>query len=199
MRGSLLEFKPNPNRAIQSIYEDIAGGCTLNKSELKNGASGYMSEGILIHLDNLKLGHLVKTCQAWTSFTDSATGIKVYKNHEFKAGDVITNTALTTISRNIIDIDTSAISYDLLNIGSGFGASGLFGSVLIEALSSGVSGMDASYKYSPDAIGLSESPVDMARLNSGFALMVRGTVREANIPYPVDDTIKALFPLIRFV
>jgi len=199
MRGDLFEFRSNPNRAIQSVYEDIPGGATLCKSDLKNGATGFMSEGILISLDSDGLGYLTKTAKAWTSFTAGASGIHIYKNNEFLPGDNISNTAFTTISRNIISIDRSNVSYDFLNIGSGFGASGGAGTILVETQASGVSGTDASLKYTPHGIGISEFPVNLAFENSGFGLMVRGTVREANMPYPIDENLKDLLPLIRFV
>ncbi|MBK7628107.1 MAG: hypothetical protein IPJ16_13090 [Bacteroidales bacterium] len=196
------DFRKNlirQNHCVELILEDIPGGCIIQRDELKNGASGFMPEGILIKIDSLNKGHLVKTAKIWSDVSTSATGVMVYKNHQFKAGDAITNTALTTISRTIKGIDTTAVSYDLFDIGSGFGASGGMGSILIQATASGVSGLDASYKYSPDAVGISELPVNLAFQNTGFGLLVRGRVKESLMPYPVDTTIKALLPLIRFV
>ena len=199
MRGELLEFQANPNRAVQSIYEDIPGGCTLYKSELKNGATGTMSEGIMISVGSDRIGHLVKTGATWESFTASSTGINICKANEFKAGDSITDTLFTRISRRIVDIDSSHVLYDRLNIGSGFGASGWAGMVLVEVAASGASGADCSLRYVPDGIGVSEQPLDLARMSAGMGVMVRGTVREANMPYPIDEHLKALFPLVRFV
>jgi hypothetical protein len=184
------------NRCVQKIFEDIPGGCVLKKSELKNGASGFLNEGILISLDSLGLGHLVKTCKLWSDVSSSATGINVYKNHEFKAGDIVTDTIKTATARNILFIDTSSVNFDLFNIGSGFGIDLITGSILIQASASGV---NSDYKYSPDAIGISELPVNLALKNNGFGLLVRGRVKEDLMPYPVDATIKALLPLIRFV
>jgi len=199
MRGDLMAYNNNPNRAVQLILEDISGGAVIQKDELKNGATGMLSEGILISLDSNKIGHLTKTCRLWNDIESSATGIRVYKSHEFKVGDIVINTIKTATARNITAIDTSAISYDQFTIGSGFGVAIDTGAIFIEALASGVSGTDASYKYSPDAVGVSEFPINLQFENSGFGLLVRGRVCEAKMPYPVDATLKALFPLIRFV
>jgi hypothetical protein len=198
IRGELIEFKSRPDRAIVLVLEDIAGGCTLNKAELKHGASGYLNEGILISMVS-GMGHLVKTCSLWNKCESNATGLYVNKNHEFKVGDNISNTRLTLISRQILSINADSASYDHFYIGSGFGASGQSGTVLIEVNASGVSGTNSSFKYVPTAIGLSENPVDMARLNAGFSLMVRGTCRESQMPFPIDENLKVYFPLIRFV
>jgi len=196
MRGELLEKPDLTTRCCERILEDIPGGCVLEKSELVN--TGFMNEGILISLDDNKVGHLVKTCKLWTGVSTSATNVAVYKNHEFKVGDIVTNTALTTISRNITAIDTSYSSYDVFSFASGLGVEILTGEILIEAQASGCSGVDASYKYIPDAVGIAKEPINLAFQNTGFGLLVRGTVKESLMPYPVDSTIKALFPLIRF-
>lgn len=197
MRYDLTD-PPDASRCVQKIFEDIPGGCTIVRDELKNGASGFMSEGILISLDNPGMGYLVKTAKIYSDVSLSATGINVYKEHEFKTGDIVSNTALTTISRTILDIDTTSNNFDVFTIVSGFGNM-LTGEILIQASASGVSGTDASWKYIPDAIGVSERPVNMAYQNNGFGLLVRGTMDESEMPFYIDASIKALFPLIRFV
>jgi hypothetical protein len=43
------------------------------------------------------------------------------------------------------------------------------------------------------------SKVDLTVANQSCGLMVRGTISEGNMPFPVDAGLKALMPLIRFV
>ena len=142
IRGSLVDFVPNQNRAVVHIYEDIPGGCTLVKSELRYGASGYLSEGIMISMVS-GFGHLCKTGSLWRKNESAGSGLLVDKSHEFKPGDNISFTSLKSISREIISIDTSSQDYDSFYLGSGFGCTGLAGSVLVEVNSAGVSGTAA--------------------------------------------------------
>lgn len=184
------------NRCVQKIFEDIPGGAVLVKSELRYGASGLMSEGALLHVDSDGLAHLCKTCKLWSAVSSSASGCLVYKNHQFKPGDNVTTTELSVPARSIQSIDTSATSYDVFDIGSGFGIDLPEGSILIQAAASGENPV---FKYSPDAVGISELPVNLQFQNTGFGLLVRGSVKENLLPYYVDETIKNLLPLIRFV
>ena len=56
---------------------------------------------------------------------------------------------------------------------------------------------EGTYKYTPDGIALNS--VDLTKTNLGCGILVRGTVIQSLLPYPVDSNIKALLPLIRFV
>lgn len=56
---------------------------------------------------------------------------------------------------------------------------------------------ETGYKYAPEAITMNKIDTTVANQQSG--LLVRGTVNEAVMPYPVDSEIKALMSLIRFV
>ena len=41
--------------------------------------------------------------------------------------------------------------------------------------------------------------VDLTVANQSCGLMVRGTIEEQNMPFPLDADLKKLMPLIRFV
>ena len=198
IRGELLDFVPNASRAIQAIYEDLPGGAVLYKAELRDGPSGIMAEGVLLSLVS-GIAHLTKTAMVWSSFKDSATGINIYKENELKVNDFISDSLFTMTSRRIIDIDRSNVSYDFVNIGSGFNVSGCAGTILVETSASGTSGINSALKYVPDGIGISELPLDLSRMNAGMGVMVRGSVRTAQMPFPVDGELKKYLPLIRFV
>jgi hypothetical protein len=43
------------------------------------------------------------------------------------------------------------------------------------------------------------SKVDLTVANQSCGLMVRGTISEGNMPFPIDAGLKALMSLIRFV
>ena len=197
IRGELIEFKPNPNRATVHIYEDISGGCTLLKSELKN-ASGYMNEGILISMVS-GIGHLCKTAALWNRAESDATGVRICKQNEFRVNDFISDSLFTMTSRRIIDINRENVSYDFVSIGSGFNVSGVAGLIMVETASSGTSGVNSSLRYIPCGIGVSESPLNLERMNAGMGVMVRGTVRQNQMPYPLDESLTQHLPLIRFI
>lgn len=55
----------------------------------------------------------------------------------------------------------------------------------------------AKFKYVPEVITMNKVDVTVANQQSG--LLVRGTVNEAVMPYPIDEAMKALLHFIRFV
>jgi hypothetical protein len=67
----------------------------------------------------------------------------------------------------------------------------------VQAAAQATSLAGGSYKYSPEGIALNS--VDLTLANQGCGILVRGTVIQSLLPYPVDSSIKALLPLIRFV
>ena len=55
----------------------------------------------------------------------------------------------------------------------------------------------AKFKYVPEAITMNKVDVTVANQQSG--LLVRGTVNESVMPYPIDKDLKATLGFIRFV
>lgn len=53
--------------------------------------------------------------------------------------------------------------------------------------------------YSGTQIGISMNTVDLSKANTGSGILVRGTVRENLMTYPVSTYLKGLLSLIRFI
>ena len=192
------DFRHNPirqNCCVEFIIEDIPGGGTIAKSDFKSDST-VMNEGALLGIDNTGIYHIVKTAKVWNDTVLNASGINVYKEHEFKVGDIIGNSAKTATARNILSIDTTPVSYDTFNISSGFGTL-LASDLLIEMSASGVSG--GNFKYIPVCIGFADEPVNLLNKNNGCGLLVSGRVKKDLMPYYTDAIIEKLLPSIRFV
>ena len=192
----MSEFLENTrlNRCVELILEDIPGGCVVEKDDFKIDST-EMKEGALLGTDANGIYHLTKTAEVWTNAASGDTSVKIYKEHEFKVGEILINTSRTGTSRVISAIDsTSSISYDELTLEAALNVAVAVGDILIQAAASGSA---AGFLYSPVAIAT--NPVDLLKDNTGCGLLVRGRVRESLMPYLVDSTIKAMLPLIRFV
>lgn len=195
----MSEFLENTrlNRCVELILEDIPGGCVVEKDDFKIDST-EMKEGALLGTDANGIYHLTKTAEVWTNAASGDTSVKIYKEHEFKTGEILINTARTGTSRAISAIDsTSSISYDDLELGSALGVAVAVGDILVQVSTAGVPGAVAILSYSPVAIAT--NPVDLLKDNTGCGLLVRGRVKESLMPYPIDASIKAMLPLIRFV
>jgi hypothetical protein len=186
-------------KACELILEDVPAGCTVVKSDFKT-SSTVLKEGALLGIDTNGIGHIVKTAKVFVGAASGATTVRVYKTNEFKVGNYLINTPRTGISRAIISIDEeSSFSYDDIELNAPLGIALLTDAVLVEVSTGGVSGSNAILKYPPTGISICDNPVDLLRANTGCGLMVRGRIKESLMPYPIDDSLKAMLPLIRFV
>jgi hypothetical protein len=180
--------------AVELILEDIPGGGVVEKDDFKTASTG-MKEGALLGIDSSGIYHLTKTAMVANAVPASGTThIVVYNNHEFKAGDYFQNTGNTASGTLITAVTASGTSTDVITCASpcvAIAASGL----IIQAATG--TGRALGFLYSPVAIAT--NPVDLTAVNTGCGLLVRGRVRTELLPYHVDSTLKALFPLIRFV
>jgi len=192
------DFRHNPirwNHAVEFIIEDIPGGGTIAKSDFKSDST-VMQEGALLGVDASGIYHIVKTAKVWNDTVLNATGINVYKEHEFKAADILIDTGLSGTARNIQSIDTTNRDYDVFSFASGLGIALAESDVLIQADASGV---NSDYKYFPVAVAIADEPVNLLNKNNGAGLLTSGRVKTDLMPYPIDENIKALLPSIRFV
>ena len=177
--------------AVEDILEDVPGGGVVEKDDFPTSSSG-MKEGALLGMDSNGIYHLTKTAMVANALSTNDTHMIVYNNHEFKKGDYIGIAAGTASGVAITAIAASGTGRDLITAtwpGADVAASGII--VAVSGL--GLSPM----KYSPDAIATNS--FDLDKENTGCGLLVRGRVRENLLPYHVDTTLKALFPLVRFV
>jgi len=181
------------NLAIEKVLEDIPGGGVVEKDDFKTASTG-MKEGALLGVASDGIYHLTKTARAYDQCSSGSTSLNVYQNHEFKKNDLITDISGVASGVTITAITASGVEYDVLTIADmevTIPASGL----VIQSATSGIQG--PSFLYSPVAIATNS--VDLTNENNGCGLLVRGRVRKSQLPYPVDSTLEALFPLIRFV
>ena len=181
---------------LEKVLEDIPGGGTIEKDDFK-AATSEMKEGAILGIDSNKLYHPVKTAKLYEAATDSATAYKVDKNHEFKVGDFIMDAAKTSKAYAITVIDTSNADYDTLTVGTSLGVALADNTVMVQANAEAATAATGVFKYTPEGIAMNS--VDLTKTNLGCGILVRGTVIESLLPYPVDSNIKSLLPLIRFV
>ena len=104
--------------------------------------------------------------------------IKVAKNHLFAIGDFVTaGGKFDGASDKITAIDKSNAAYDSITLAAAIGA-------MAKEISEVV---------------ITMAKVDLTVANQSCGLMVRGTIEERNMPFPLDADLKKLMPLIRFV
>ncbi|MBR8720214.1 hypothetical protein IX307_001362 [Bacteroides pyogenes] len=184
------EFQYHPG--IEKIIEDVQGGGTIARKELK-GIIKELPPIVVVGRDENGLYHVVKTALIQKV---SEAVIEVDKNHVFKVGEaVMIGGDLKGASDLIMSIDKSNADKDVITVAAAIGA-GKKGQVLVLAKDK-QNANSANFKYIPEVVTMNKVDVTVANQQSG--LLVRGTVNESVMPYPVDDAIKALLKDIRFV
>jgi len=192
------EFQYHPG--IEKIIEDVIGGGTISRSDLTGATFGGIQLDELPPLcivgkDENGLYHVVKTAKMHATAGASVTAYQVKKNHVFVVGDKITKSGLAGIANTISAVDKSNADYDVVTIASTIGAAAE-GDVLVLANADATAG-NAVYKYAPECITMNK--VDLTVANQVSGLLVRGTVNEAVMPFPLDAALKAKLNFIRFV
>ncbi|WP_042373633.1 hypothetical protein [Bacteroides neonati] len=186
------EFQYAPG--IEKIIEDIQGGGTIARAELK-GVIDELPPLVIVGKDPNGLYHVVKTAKVTAIVSDASKKIQVAKNHLLKVGEAVTlGGALKGASDLITSIDKSNAGYDEITLAGTIGTAAI-GDVLILASAKADAGA-ATFKYVPEAITMNKVDTTVANQQSG--LLVRGTVNEKVMPYLIDVAIKALLPHIRF-
>ena len=187
-RKKQSEFQYAPG--IEKIIEDIQGGGTIARAELK-GIIDELPPLVIVGKDANGLYHVVKTGKVTAV---AAVAILIAKNHVFKVGEAVTiGGALTGASDVISAIDKTNAAYDTITLSGAIGAAKI-NDVLV-LVTAKAAAKAAKFKYTPEVITMNKVDVTVANQQSG--LLVRGTVNEAVMPYPVDDAIKALLRFIR--
>ena len=185
-RKKQSEFQYAPG--IEKIIEDIQGGGTIARAELK-GIIDELPPLVMVGKDTNGLYHIAVAAA-------DAVAIQVAKNHVFKVGEAVTiGGALTGASDVISAIDKTAPAYDTITLAGPIGAVKVDDVLVL--VTAKAAAKAAKFKYTPEVITMNKVDVTVANQQSG--LLVRGTVNEAVMPYPVDDAIKALLHFIRFM
>ncbi len=184
--------------AVENVLEDIPGGGIVDPDDFK-AATKKMGEGALVGKDSDGIYHLVKSAELYEDEANDETDYKVLKGHEFVVGDVImASVDVGSKAYPITTIDTTTSEdYDILTVGTSLGLAMLDGDCLVQATAQAATAGTGTYKYPP--VGIALNSVDLEKDNQGCGILVRGTVNESLLPYPVDANIKAFLPLIRFV
>lgn len=194
------EFQYPPG--IEKIIEDVIGGGTIDRRDLRNalfnGKSLDELPPIVIVVKDPETGlyHVLKTAMAFDAGNETTT-YKVSKNHLFGVGDFVTiGGALTGASNKITAIDKSHAEFDTITLEATIGAAAK-GQVLVQAKDKQAA-KAAKLPYDGELV-VTMNKVDLTVANQQSGLLVRGTVNESCMPFPVDKDLKALMSFIRFV
>lgn len=175
------------------ILEALTSGVIVAKANI--GLTDELPIGCLLAKDSNGLGQLVKVVELSADATDAATTYNVLKS-TFKVGQFIVNSALTGAAVEITAIDTTTnADYDVITTDATIGVALSEGDTLIEAAAAAAAGSAASL-YTPLGIGM--STVDLTKANKESGVLVRGTVNEDKLTFPVPAVYKALLPNILF-
>ena len=193
-RKTEREFQYAPG--IEKVIEDVVGGGTIDRKGLANALfKGKALDVVVVKDSETGLYHVLKTALA--SDAGSETTYKVAKNHLFGVGDFVTiGGSLSGASDKITAIDKSNADYDVITVEATIG-SAIKGQVLVQAKDK-QSASSAKLPFDGELV-VTMSKVDLTVANQTAGLLVRGTVNEACMPFPVDAGLKAKMPFIRFV
>ena len=195
------EFQYHP--AIIKMLEDVVGGGTITRADLRTALfDGQPLDELppfcVVGRDDNGGWHVVKTALITEAVAEAAKAFKVAKNHLFAIGDFVTiGGDLKGASDKITAIDKSNTAYDLITLAATIGAA-TANQVLVGVKAKAVAEA-ATLNVDSSELTITMSKVDLTVANQSCGLMVRGTISEGNMPFPVDTGLKALMPLIRFV
>ena len=186
------------NLAIELVLEDVPGGGLITQDDLPT-AQTELEAGVLAAEGSDGKWHVSKTAMVAGAVPASGfTTIRVYNNHTFKAGDLLgTASGIGASGVHITSVAASGAGHDVITVGTSMSAVLPASGILIESATSGFAN-PTTFRYPPTAITTNAIETS-ASGNTGAGLLVRGRVRESEMPYPVNATIKAMLPLIRFV
>ena len=182
------------------ILEDIPGGVTIKNSELPTSTEVLKSGTVLgvatVVANRDDLYHVVKTFTIHA--TSAAKAVSVKKNHLLKEGDFIAN---GTRSSEITAINTANTTHDVLTVVANMAWSA--NDVGYQSTSEGTTATNRAFLNT--AIGVSKDNLDVKdaalnNLNIQSSVVVRGSLKESLVEYPVTSAIKTtLSDRIRWV
>lgn len=195
------EFQYHP--AVIKMLEDVVGGGTIIRADLRTAIFDGMPLDELppycvVGKDENGGYRVIKTALVTEALEAEGTTVKVNKSHLFAVGDFVTvGGDLKGASDKITAIDKSNAGYDIITLEAKIGAANV-GQVLVGVKGKTTAG-NATLVTSSSELVITLSKVDLTVANQSCGLMVRGTISEGNMPFPIDAGLKALMPLIRFV
>lgn len=194
------EFQYAPG--IEKIIEDVTGGGTIGRASLRGALfNGHPLDElppiVIVMKDEDGVYCVLKTARVSEAVVEGAETIKVAKNHLFAVGDFVTvGGDLQGASNAIAAIDKSNKGYDLITLAATIGAASK--DAVLVAAKDGQDAGKATLPYDGETV-LTMSKVDLTVANQQCGLLVRGTVNQACMPFPIDKGLRALMPFIRFV
>ena len=195
------EFQYHP--AVIKMLEDVVGGGTIVRADLRTAIFDGMPLDELppycvVGKDENGGYRVIKTALVTEALEAEGTTVKVNKSHLFAVGDFVTvGGDLKGASDRITAIDKSNAGYDVITLEAKIGAAQV-GQALVGGKEKTSAGKATLVTRSAE-LGITVSKVDLTVANQSCGLMVRGTISEGNMPFPIDAGLKALMPLIRFV
>lgn len=195
------EFQYHP--AVIKMLEDVVGGGTIVRADLRTAIFDGMPLDELppycvVGKDENGGYRVIKTALVTEDLEAEGTTVKVNKSHLFAVGDFVTvGGGLKGASDKITAIDKSNAGYDVITLETTIGAAKV-GQILVGVKEKTTAGK-ATLVTSSSELVITLSKVDLTVANQSCGLMVRGTISEGNMPFPIDAGLKALMPLIRFV
>lgn len=194
------EFQYPPG--IEKIIEDVIGGGTIDRVSLRGALFNdrpldELPPIVVVVKNENGVYCALKTARVSEAVAADAKSVKVAKNHLFTIGDFVTvGGDLKGASDQITAIDKSNSGYDLITLAAAIGVAAA-GSVLVQAKDKQAAGA-AALPYDGEVV-ITMNKVDLTVANQQSGLLVRGTVNESCMPFPIDKGIKAMMPFIRFV
>lgn len=195
------EFQYHP--AVIKMLEDVVGGGTIVRADLRTAIFDGMPLDELppycvVGKDENGGYRVIKTALVTEALEAEGTTVKVNKSHLFAVGDFVTvGGDLKGASDRITAIDKSNAGYDVITLEAKIDAAKV-GQVLVGVKEKSTAGK-ATLVTSSSELVITLSKVDLTVANQSCGLMVRGTISEGNMPFPIDAGLKALMSLIRFV
>lgn len=195
------EFQYHP--AVIKMLEDVVGGGTIVRADLRTAIFDGMPLDELppycvVGKDENGGYRVIKTALVTEALEAEGMTVKVNKSHLFAVGDFVTvGGGLKGASDKITAIDKSNAGYDVITLEATIDAAKV-GQVLVGVKEKTTAGK-ATLVTSSSELVITLSKVDLTVANQSCGLMVRGTISEGNMPFPIDAGLKALMPLIRFV
>lgn len=198
------EFQYHPG--IEKIIEDVIGGGTISRADF----AGAVFNGkpldelppivMVVKDDDTGVYHALKTALIHAASAADATAYQVGKNHVFTVGDAVTLGGDFAKAADVItEIDKTNADYDVITLAGTTGAAAE-GDVLVLAAGKAAAGaVTMKHGTAESELVITMNKVDLTVANQTSGLLVKGTVNEAVMPFPIDKALKAKLPGIRFV
>ena len=162
-RKKQSEFQYAPG--IEKIIEDIQGGGTIARAELK-GIIDELPPLVIVGKDANGLYHVVKTGKVTAVAAADAVAIQIAKNHVFKVGEAVTIGGASDV---ISAIDKTNAAYNTITLSGAIGAAKI-NDVLV-LVTAKAAAKAAKFKYTPEVITMNKVDVTVANQQSGLLLM----------------------------